>query len=338
MLGAATIIVAAAGCLALSATSPRPSAPDRERSPQEPRTFQVADGLGALAAVGGEVWVDDRARERLMRVNGTDGRVLTQIPVKGRLAVSSGPSGVWALQAGGDYGIGLRGPLLRVDPRTARVRARVSLDGVLAFGLLARGRSVWIWGPRDILRVDARSDRVALRIPVGGAHGELRGVAVRGGELVAAAADGRLIRFDARTGRRAGSVPVPLPAPVVRGTIGRRLVLSSRGTLASVDPRTGQVSWRRRLGFRAGAVVRARGLLWVHSAAREDPGDRLTALEPATGEVRATRVLPAFGTTGMVRQGGRLWLATAGGRALAVRVPAPASSSGRGLRRPRGRA
>ena len=199
----------------------------------------------------------------------------------------------------------------------------MSLRGVLGFGVLARGRSVWIWGPRDVLRVDARTDRVAQRIRVGDAHGELRGLAVRRGELIVAAADGRLIRFDARTGRRAGSVSVPLSAPAMRATLGRRLVLSSHGTVAAVNPRTGRLAWRRRLGFRAGAVVRAHGLLWVQSAARDDPGDRVTALEPATGEVRATALLPAFGTTGMVRQGGRLWLATAGGRLLAVRL-APA--------------
>ena len=114
---------------------------------------------------------------------------------------------------------------------------------------------------------------------------------------------------------------MPLPAPAVRATLGRRLVLSSLGTVAAVNPRTGRVAWRRRLGFRAGAAVRARGLLWVQSAARNDPGDRLTALEPATGEVRATQLLPVFGATGMVLQSGRLWLATAGGRALAVRFP-----------------
>jgi len=96
------------------------------------------------------------------------------------------------------------------------------------------------------------------------------------------------------------------------------------------------VAWRRRLGFRAGAVVRSGGLLWAVSAAREDPGDRLSALDPATGELRATAVLPAFGTTAMVRQGGRLWLATAGGRAVAVRPAAltrrlrPTVPAGRG--------
>jgi hypothetical protein len=317
-------MVAAAGWLAPSLIPRDPGAPSPERSRDGPLRLDIADGLGAIAAGHGDLWVNDRARERLMRVDGADGRVLAAIPVTGRLALSSGPTGVWALQAGGEYGIGLRGPLLRVDPRTSRVRARVTLGGVLGFGVLARGRSVWIWGPRDVLRVDARTDRVSQRIRVGDKHGELRGLAVRGGELIAVAADGQLMRFDARTGRRTGSVSVPLPAPAVRATLGRRLVLASHGTVAAVNPRTGGMAWRRRLGFRAGAAIRAHGLLWVHSAAREDPGDRVTALEPATGEVRATTLLPVFGTTGMVRQGGRIWLATAGGRVLAVRlVPVP---------------
>jgi len=107
---------------------------------------------------------------------------------------------------------------------------------------------------------------------------------------------------------------------VIRAAAGRRLVLSSRGRIAAVDPVTGRVAWDRRLGFRVGAVVRARGRLWTHSAAGDDAGDRLTALDPATGEVRSSLLLPAFGTTAMALQGGRLWLATAGGRALAVRL------------------
>jgi PQQ-like domain len=322
-LAAAAAAVALAGWLALSLVSTGPrGAPAPDRRPGWLATFDVADQLGAMAAGHGDLWMDDRAAGRLLRVDGRNGRVVSAVPVRGRLAVGAGPTGVWALEAGGDYGIGLRGPLLRVDAATGQVQARVPLGGVLGFGLLVRGGDVWVWGPRDVLRIDARTNRVARRIRVGGAHGELRGVALRRGRLFVAAADGRLTRFDARTGARLGAVSLPLVAPMIRAVAGRRLVLSSRGSVAAVDPATGRVAWQRKLGFRVGAVVPARGRLWVHSAARDDPGDRLTELDPATGEVRGSALLPAFGTTGVALDRGRLWLATAGGRALAVTLAA----------------
>jgi hypothetical protein len=82
-LAAATITVALAGWLTLSLDPGRPSAPSRERSPARPLVLNIADALGAVAAGHGDLWVDDRARERLVRVDGTDGRVLAAVPVRG---------------------------------------------------------------------------------------------------------------------------------------------------------------------------------------------------------------------------------------------------------------
>jgi hypothetical protein len=319
LLAALAAAIALAGWAALRPGA-RPHSPAATRDRGPIAQFAIADGLGAAVASGGDLWMDDRAGSRLLRVAGASGLVRAALPVTGRLAIAAARGAVWAIEAGGDDGIGLHGPLLRVDPATGAVRARVALGGVLAFGVAAHGRDVWVWGPRDVLRVDARTNRVARRIAVGGAHGELRGVAVLRGRLVVAAADGTLLRFDPRTGRRTGAAATALPALMIRATLGRRLVVSSRGVVAAVDPVTGRARWRRRLGFRVGAAVRARGRLWVHSAAREDPGDRLSALDPSTGRLRGTLVLPAFGTTAMARSGGRLWLATAGGRAVRVRL------------------
>ena len=196
LLVAAVVAAAALGgwaALRLSAhDSTPPSSRERERGPVA--VVDVAAALGAMAASGGDLWIDDRASARLLRVDGGSGRVRAALPVTGRLAIGAGPGAVWALEAGGDDGIALHGPLLRVDPASGAVRARVPLGGVIGFGVLARGRDVWIWGPRDVLRVDARTARVAQRIRVGGAHGELRGLALVRRRLVVATADGTLLR------------------------------------------------------------------------------------------------------------------------------------------------
>jgi outer membrane protein assembly factor BamB len=178
---------------------------------------------------------------------------------------------------------------------------------------------VWVWSRRDILRVDPRTDRVAQRIRVAAdVHGDVAGVVQRRGRLIVATADGTFLWLDPGTGRLRRTVPSPLAAPVVRESAGPRLIVTSRGSLAAVDPATGRVAWARRLGFLAGAVTRAQGLLWVHSAAVDEPGDRLSGFDPGTGEVATTSILPAFGTTGLEALHGRLVLPAADGRLLVV--------------------
>jgi outer membrane protein assembly factor BamB len=286
--------------------------------------LRPADALGAVVAGFGDVWVDDRARERLLRVDARNGRVRAAIPVDGRVALATGPRDVWVLQSGGEYGFGKRGPLLRVDPRTGRVVARIPLvtaagRSVLGFGVAAAGRDVWVWGPRDILRIDGRARRVTLRIAIGDRHGELTGFAAGTRQLVAGTADGHLLRFDDRTGERTSVVRVARgrvsPAALTRGYV---LFTASGGVVGAVDLATERVAWRRRPGFRAGATLGRDGLVWVHSAAMHEHGDRVTALRPATGGVVTTAILPAFSSTGVAVGADHVAIATAGGRLVVL--------------------
>ena len=293
-------------------SAPAP-APPAKPPPQRLVVVHPADGLGAIAAGFGDLWVDDRSRERLLRVDGRSGRVRAEIPVDGRVALTAGTDDIWALQSGGGYGIGLRGPLLRIDPRTDRVRERIALGpGMLGFGVQTAGRSVWVWGPHAILRIDPRAGRVAARIDVGARHGELTGFAASGARLLAGAADGHLLRFDARTGRRTGVQAFPLRRPSLRAFADGRVLVTAAGVV-------GALAWRRRLGFRAGATVTGDGLVWAHSSALHEPGDRVTALRLATGRIVTSGIVPAFGTTGIAVVRGQVALATAGGSLLLLR-------------------
>jgi hypothetical protein len=47
-----------------------------------------------------------------------------------------------------------------------------------------------------------------------------------------------------------------------------------------------------------------------------DPGDRVSAVDPATGRVVASTVLPAFGTTGLIAANRMLWITAADGQVL----------------------
>ena len=108
--------------------------------------------------------------------------------------------------------------------------------GVVGFGIVTARDAVWIWGPRDILQVNARTGAKGRRIVVDDEHGELTGVTAWRRWLVAATADGHLLRFDARTGARAGMARVGLRPPAVRGIARGRVLLSSAGVLAAADP------------------------------------------------------------------------------------------------------
>lgn len=281
-------------------------------------TLRPADGLGAVSGERGDAWVDDRWGERLLRLDHRTGRVVARIPVEGRLAVAAEPDAVWALQSGGGYGRGLRGPLLRVDPETNRVTARIPLR-VLGFGVRVDGDSVWIWGPDHLVRVDARTNRVAQVIPVADERGETTGFALIGDQPVITTADGHLVRFDPRTGSELQAVVLPFASPALQWASADRIVLTAGGTVAAVDPWTGGLLWRTRLGFRVGNVLEAGRALWTYGAAVRDPGDRVWKIDPVRGTVVGSVLLPAFGTMGMAAIDGTLWVTTANGRVLVLR-------------------
>jgi outer membrane protein assembly factor BamB len=322
----ALILAIAALCL-IRGSSP-PGAPEDGRARGGITVWRPAEGLGAVVAGFGDIWVDDRARDRLLRVDGGSGRIRAAIQVEGRLALAVATRAVWALQSGGGYGLGLRGPLLRIDPRTNRVRARIPLGAasghaVLGFGVQAAGRDVWVWGPRDILRIDGRAGRVKSRIAVAEQHGELTGLVAGTREVVVGTADGHLLRIDARTGGRTIATRMAHASPSPKALSGGYLLFTTSGVVGAVDLATGRVAWERRLGFRAGATLGSDGLVWVHSAATHEHGDRVTALRLATGRTVSTRMVPAFGSTGIAVGVGSVTIATAGG-ALLVLAPFPA--------------
>ena len=79
-----------------------------------------------------------------------------------------------------------------------------------------------------------------------------------------------------------------------------------------------RVLWRRPLGFRVSTVLPHDGVLLVHGAAFRDDGDRLWALDPATGRGLASTTIPSFGTIGMSLAGEPLWFTTAAGEVIVV--------------------
>jgi outer membrane protein assembly factor BamB len=289
-----------------------------EPGPRPLVRIEAGENLGAMTAAGGDVWVNDFGTERLLRVDGHDGRVLERLPLGRRLALAADRDAVWALRWGGRFFRTPNGPLYRIDAATGRITRRIPLDpGQIYFGVIAGGGDVWVWGPRHLVRIDPSSGFITAEFDAAEEAGELTGAVRAPGGLLASTARGRLLRIT-----RAGVLPGPRSDALARSELlavdrGRALA-SVAGALVAVDVETGRLLWRRPLGFRISTMLPREGILLAHGAAFRDAGDRVWAIDTATGRVLGAAVVPSFGTTSMALAGGALWFATSAGELIAA--------------------
>ena len=286
------------------------------------KRLDLGSGLVNLTPGWGDVWANDYGRERLVRIDGRSGRVEARLALGRRLVLAADGESLWALRWGGRFWRQPNGPLYRIDPRTNRVAARIPLrppsgEPMAAFGVLAGGGDVWVWGAEGVLRLDADTRTVREELRVDRRDGELSGAILDGDGLLAVTSGGRLVRFCDR-GRRPGPRLPELAAADLLATDGERVYAAAAGALTAVDAREGTLAWRRPLGFRVSTLLRTRGVLLAQGAAFGDPGDRLWALDPRTGELLASTTLPSFGTTSAALSGGSLWIATGAGEVIVV--------------------
>jgi outer membrane protein assembly factor BamB len=284
--------------------------------------LDVGDNLGTMVPAGGDVWVNDFGREQLVQLDGHSGRVLARLPLGRRVALAAGGESLWALVWGGRFFRAPNGPLYRIDAATGRVRRRIPLDpDQIYFGVLADGRDVWVWGPRHVVRIEPYSAFITNEFDIEDDAGELTGAVLPRDGLLVSTADGRLLHVG-REGIQPGPrVPELARAELLAVDRGNALAAVA-GALIAVDARTGRPRWRRPLGFRISTLLPSEGILLTHGAAFRDAGDRIWAIDTATGRLLASAVVPSFGTTSMIAAGGGLWFATAAGEVI-VAPPLP---------------
>src|SRR5215212_4115412 len=282
-----------------------------------------ADAFGEVVSASGDAWADDDGRGLVLRLDGRSGRVRARIELRGRVALAADRQDVWALRWGGRFWRRPNGPLVRIDPGTNRIAARIPLhtasgEPMIAFGVLAGDSGVWVWGPSRILRLDRPTASFAQDFKVEQRHGELTGAILTEGGLLAVAADGHLLRVDARIGVRTAGHQPALTAGELLELTGRRLVARADRMLLAVDSSTGRLLWRRRLGFHVGTVIDYDGVLLAQGSALGDSGDRVWVIDGTTGRVCASTVLPSLGTVGMTSVQGALWITTVDGHVIAI--------------------
>ena len=242
------------------------------------------------------------------------GRVLRLDPrtraVQARIALGGA---AWINSAAGSVWALQSDRVLRIDPATNRIVARID-GGSPAPGAILQGRgAVWIAYPDGLVRIDTRRNTITRTIPTSPAGYKNLGAVSDGQILYLARADGRLLRVDARTGKGISSVRAAAVGPLIGVADGTVFVAGDTGVVA-VDAATGRARWRRDLhAERVNEGTLGGSTLWVQATDRASHRDRLWRLDARSGRIAGSLTLPEFGAASMVTVGHQAWtMSTAG--------------------------
>ena len=213
----------------------------------------IASGFGAA-------WIGGVGRRDVVRVDAATHQVVARIPVGDYPSgIVTAAGAVWVLVyphtdlvQSTAKAVYTSPKLLRIDPATNRVAAAVPLPaGVSSYRpkLLGDSRALWVLGPNGGVRIDPRRSAVAGRVSWNFGGGVFAGeFGFAGDDLWVRADDGRLLRFDARTGARASRAAGPPGRASLAVIPGAGVVVGGEdGTLTRIDASTGRGLWTTRL-------------------------------------------------------------------------------------------
>jgi streptogramin lyase len=269
--------------LALVVAAPVPTLPGA-------KTLRSCAGAGpywptqTLALSGGFAWVACKEEQRVLRVPLQSGQ-RRSIPLAGQpIAVLSAFGAVWTLDSGGT--------ISRIDPRSARVTARLQTGVSAPYNLWAGAGSLWSVDDSvgEVLRIDPVRRTVTERIAVGDGAADL---VFRGERVwVINHRDRGFVLINAATNKTRRLTTVYGPVPERMAWAAGSLWVTGRGTdLLRLDPETGSVQATIEIGVGGIDVVAAGGALWVpvRNAVADPRGfptmTWLRRVDPASGKV-----------------------------------------------------
>jgi hypothetical protein len=294
-------------------------------APRVVQTFSLADNIASMATGFGAVWATDPSTSELLRVDPATHEVTGRVRVTRNPVVDTGAGAVWVV--GYSDTVAQPRTLDRVDPETLRVTARTRLrnpDGGTfePFTVQVAGDEVWVLGREGAQQIDPATGRATKYIPVAEREGDPSPLDLwitRDG-LVALRREGRIERYDLRTGRLDGLLPVRLGDPRMFVPTDAGLVLADgHAKLALVELGRGRIVWDRQLPGTFAVPSVLGGTVWT--IANQGGGDRLYELSLRTGAIRSTTRLPEFGSVGLVSVRGRLWIPSQNGKVMIVETP-----------------
>jgi outer membrane protein assembly factor BamB len=219
----------------------------------------------------------------------------------------------WVTAAGGSVWALGSDRLLRIDPSNNRVVASIpSRSG--APGMVLEGAGVvWMAYPQALLRVDLRRNAVTRTVPTSRSGFKALGAVSDGRVLYLTRSDGRLLRVDARSGKVLSAVRAPFGGWLL-GVAGGAVFVAGDSGVTAVDAATGRPRWTRDLrAERVNEGTFDGTTVWVQATDRATMRDRLWRIDARTGHVTGSLTLPEFGAAGIVTAGKQVWTMSVGG-------------------------
>jgi outer membrane protein assembly factor BamB len=213
------------------------------------------------------------------------------------------------------------GRLIRIDPASNRVSARIPLGlGARAVAVVSAGRDVvWVASPLELLRIDPRHNTIDRRIGLERQSFQAHGFATDQKLLYLLRADRALLVLDAATGARVSSTRLAFDG-FLMGAADGTILLAAGTDVVAVDARSGRTLWRTNMGAeRVNDGFLANGSLWIHSTNSDTNRDRLLRLDARNGHPTGSFTLPEFGVAGIAAVGDDIWIVSPNGRLMVVR-------------------
>lgn len=302
------LLTVLAGCQAGNSAGPS-QAPGSSSGPRLVATLNVGSRPGTPVLGGGYVWVPNTADGTVSKIDPRTNRVVATLKVGdpamllaagcGAPTVHSFPVGsfdvrlcdvpsalaffdgtLWAA-GNGD------GRIIRIDPRTDRVRAEIQVGDLLAFGLAGGPSGLWAadYVHDTLVQIDSGANRV-VRTLRGVGLGPA-GLLVTGDAVwVALSREEAVARLDPATGAVVARIQVGQRPLAMAGTPGAVWVRNEKSSsLSRLDPASNSVAATVPIGFFMGrdgqdGIAAAKGLVWAG-------GVELNGVDPARNEVSA---------------------------------------------------
>lgn len=199
------------------------------------------------------------------------------------------------------------GSLLRLDPRTLKVKATIHTGAADLRGTIAASPdSVWIIadGKQTILRIDPDQDAVVaeLRVPPGCANLTFAETSL----WLTCAAGNKVLRINPATNLIDKRIDVGAnPVALVSGQSAIWVLCGKEGKIDRIDPKTDKVTKSLDLMTpdTTGAMAFGEGFLWV-----TQPGFPLTRLELTDDKEKVAQQFWGEGGGGILSSAGALWI------------------------------
>ena len=310
LLSSSAVLVIASGCAATTpAASPVAATARADRStaamtaspvasvrtPPSASATAVPADLAAEIPVGrdpgyleeafGFVWVANHHGDSVSRIDPATNVASQTIAVPGEpVGIRAAFDSLWTFTP-------VDRAVKRIDPGSGSVTViPVGVQDGPITGLVAASGAVWLSGGDGRLHgIDPRTNKVTRSSAVLFDDDCAGSMAAAAGKLwrVPECGGNRLEAIDPKTLAIVTSIDVPPGSVAVWSGLNRLWVVSARGQLAVIDPKTGHEERRGGIGFAAEQLRTGIGRVWVRLSAHE-----LAAVDPGTLAVTQTYALP----------------------------------------------